>query len=427
MSSSWTLLVLLVLTTLLIPGLTLETRRGNYGHERQSKIPQKSVARNSVSDSINQLYDSEMTDNFIDLKQFEGDNMQPRQNNFAERRSYSQETRRQERRSFEKNSVKQDREKRSVEKRNVRRNENEHRRIEEQRIFEKRDAKNNNEEYRQRRELSNDFKVNEKRRQTIIGEKMSSRTQINNVRKFGDSESRQNSDTKRSDSKPASRNLNGIREIQRVKDENFSRIDKVYQGNKRKNEEGETMYIGRDSQRRRTEKQDIMKERRTARKGYSRDRNTGIRSPDKDFSIEGEQKRTNFASVKTQRGNAHLQSARQRRSNREEQIRQIETFSDSREIRRETPQQKRMERYRELNSEKEVIRTTARVSSQRNDNSRQNDGGEIVRRSMSESKQNSKRIVTDNARRREYVFSNKVNSRRTIERNRNDLRRKISG
>merc|ERR1719370_2197759 len=141
MSSSWTLLVLLVLTTILIPGLTLETRRGNYRHERQSKIPQKSVARNSVSDSINQLYDSEMTDNFIDLKQFEGDNMQPRQNNFAERRSYSQETRRQERRSFEKNSAKQDREKR---------------------IFEKRYAKNNHEEYRQGRELSNDFKVNEK-------------------------------------------------------------------------------------------------------------------------------------------------------------------------------------------------------------------------------------------------------------------------
>merc|ERR1719244_1014119 len=365
MSSSWTLLVLLVLTTLLIPGLTLETRRGNYGHERQSKIPQKSVARNSVSDSINQLYDSEMTDNFIDLKQFEGDNMQPRQNNFAERRSYSQETRRQERRSFEKNSAKQDREKRSVEKRNVRRNENEHRRIEEQRIFEKRYAKNDNEEYRQRRELSN-----EKRRQTIIGEKMSSRTQINNVRKFGDSESRQNSYTKRLDSKPASRNLNGIREIQRVKDENFSRIDKVYQGNKRKNEEGKTKYNGRDSQRRRTEKQDIMKERRTARKGYSRDRNTRIRSPDKDFSIEGEQKRTNFASVKTHRGNADLQSARQWRSNREEQIRQIETFSDSGEIRRETPQQKRMERNRELNSEREVIRTTARVSSQRNENGR---------------------------------------------------------
>jgi len=73
-----------------------------------------------------------------------------------------------------------------------------------------------------------------------------------------------------------------------------------------------------------------------------------------------------------------------------------------------------------------VIRTTARVSSQRNEKSRQDDGGEKVRRSMSERKENSKRIVTDNTRKREYAFSNKVNSRRTIERNRKDLRRKIS-
>merc|ERR1719312_1716468 len=196
MSSSWTILVLLGLTTLLTPGLTLETWRGHNGYERQLKTFQNFSVRKSVSDLMNQLYGQkhgpETSSNFIDLKQFNGNSRQGRQNILTERRSYSQETRRQVQRSYEKNNAKQERKNSPIfEKRNARRYETEHGQIQEQRIYRKKDNRNDKEEFRQNKELSNDFKQKDTRRHAITADKMSSRTQ-NRVRRVGDSEHRQN-------------------------------------------------------------------------------------------------------------------------------------------------------------------------------------------------------------------------------------------
>jgi len=464
MSSSWTILVLLGLTTLLTPGLTLETLRGQNGYERQLKTFQNFSVRKSVSDLINQLYGQnhgpEISSNFIDLKQFNGDSRQGRQNILTERRSYSQETRRQVQRSYEKNNAKQERKNSPIfEKRNARRNEREHGQIQEQRIFRKKDNRNDKEEFRQNKELSNDFKQKDTRRQAITADKMSSRTQINRVRRVGDSEHRQNLDTQRSELKPSSRNFNSIKRV----NQNFHRMEEVSQDYERKNEERRTAYIGRNSQRRRTERHDIVKERRISRTGNGRERNTGVRSSDRDITKEEEHKRTNFVSRRTQRGSTDLQSARQRRSNIEEPVRQVETFSDSMIITRKRRIEKRAVENRRINGEREVIGTKTRTSSQRNRNGRQEE--KIINRSVevkrssgrlqdignqeeatrlrrtneisirdNESKGTSnmmilnKRVmdITDNARKRENYSSNRLNSRRTIENNRNDMRRTIS-
>merc|ERR1719312_458438 len=262
MSSSWTILVLLGLTTLLTPGLTLETWRGHNGYERQLKTFQNFSVRKSVSDLMNHLYGlkhgPEISSNFIDLKQFNGDSRQGRQNILTERRSYSQETRRQVQRSYEKNNAKQERKNSPIfEKRNARRNEREHGQIQEQRIYRKKDNRNDKEEFRQNKELSNDFKQKDTRRQAITADKMSSRTQINRVRRVGDSEHRQNLDTQRSELKPSSRNFNSIKRV----NQNFHRMEEVSQDYERKSEERRTANIGRSSQRRRTERHDIAKEK----------------------------------------------------------------------------------------------------------------------------------------------------------------------
>merc|ERR1712013_378851 len=433
---------------------TLETWRGQNGNERQLKTFQNFSVRKSVSDLINQLYGPEISSNFIDLKQFNGNSRQGRQNILTERRSYSHETRRQVQRSYEKNNAKQERKNSPIfEKRNAMRNERQHGQIQEQRIFRKKDNRNDKEEFRQNNELSNDFKQKDTRRQAITADKMSSRRQINRVRRVGDSEHRQNLDTQRSELKPSSRNFNSIKRV----NQNFHRMDEVSQDYERKNEERRTAYIGRNSQRRRTERHDIVKERRISRTGNGRERNTEVRSSDRDITKEEEHKRTNFVSRRTQRGSTDLQSARQRRSNIEEPVRQVETFSDSMIITKKRRIEKRAVENRRISGEREVIGTKTRTSSQRNRNGRQEE--KIINRSLevrrssgrlqdignqeeatrlrrtneisirnNESKGTSnmmilnKRVmdITDNARKRDNYSSNRLNSRRTIENNRKE-------